>query len=48
MTYARELKISATTPGIKKYNSIIKKNENKHDKIALLAKSKLNSLEVLW
>ena len=32
---------------IKKYKSIIKKKKNKHDKIVLLAKSKLNSIEVL-
>ena len=28
------------------YKSIIKKERKKHDKIVLLAKSKLNSLEV--
>ena len=33
--------------GIKKYKSIIKKKKKKHDKILLLAKSKLNSIEVL-
>ena len=33
--------------GIKKYKSIIKKKKKKHDKIVLLAKSKLNSIEVL-
>ena len=32
---------------IRKYKSIIKKKKNKHDKIVLLAKSKLNSIEVL-
>ena len=36
------LKICATTAGIKKYKSIIKKNKKKYDKIVLLAKSKLN------
>ena len=41
------LKICAITTGIKKYKSIIKKNQKKHDKIALLAKSKLNIMEVL-
>ena len=41
------LKICATTAGIKNYNSIIKKNKKIHDKIVLLAKSKLNSIEVL-
>ena len=39
------LKICAITAGIKKYKSIIKKKN--HDKIALLAKSKLNRIEVL-
>ena len=38
------LKICAITVGIKKYKLIIKKEENKHDKIVLLARSKLNSL----
>ena len=41
------LKICAITAGIKKYESIIKKKKNKHDKLVLLAKSKLNSIEVL-
>ena len=36
------LKIFAITAGIKKYKSIIKKKKKKHDKIVLLAKSKLN------
>ena len=35
------------TAGIKKYKSIIKKNKNEHDKILSLAKSKLNSVEIL-
>ena len=35
------------TAGIKKYESIIKKNKNEHDKILSLAKSKLNSVEIL-
>ena len=39
------LKICTIAPGIKKYNSIITKK--KHDKIVLLARSKLNSIEVL-
>ena len=42
-----ELKICAITTGIKKYKSIIKKKKKKHDKIILLAKSKLNNIEVL-
>ena len=41
------LKICAITAGIKKYKSIIKKKKKKHDKIILLAKSKLNSIEIL-
>ena len=41
------LKICAIAAGIKKYKSIIKKKKKKHDKIVLLAKSKLNSIEVL-
>ena len=41
------LKICAITAGSKKYKSIIKKKTKKHDKIVLLAKSKLNSIEVL-
>ena len=34
------LKICAITAGIRKYKSVLKKNEKKHDKIVLLAKSK--------
>ena len=41
------LKICAITAGIKKYKSIIKKRKNNHEKIILLAKSKLNRIEVL-
>ena len=42
------LKICAIAAGIKKYKSIIKKKKKKrHDKIVLLAKSKLNSIAVL-
>ena len=37
----------AITAGIKKFKSMIKKKKRKHDKIVLLAKSKLNSIEVL-
>ena len=40
------LKICVTTAGIKRYESIIKKKK-RHDKIVLLAKSKLNSIEFL-
>ena len=35
------------TAGIKNYKSIIKKKKKKHDKIVLLAKTKLNFMEVL-
>ena len=41
------LKICAITAGIKIHKLIIKKNKQKHDKIVLSAKSKLNSMEVL-
>ena len=41
------LKICAITAEIKKYKSIIKKKKKKHDKIALLAKTKLNTIEVV-
>ena len=37
----------AITAGIKKYKSIIKKKKRKHDKIVLLGKDKLNTIEVL-
>ena len=43
---AIELKICAITAGIKNYKSMIKKRK-KHDEIVLLAKSNLNSLQVL-
>ena len=39
--------ICAIASRIKKYNSVIKKNKNKHDEIVLLAKSILNSIEIL-
>ena len=42
------LKICAIAAGIKKYKPVIKKNKkNKHNKIVLLAKSKLSSIEVV-
>ena len=41
------LKMCAIAAGIKKYQSIIKKKKKKHDEIVLLAKSKLNSIEIL-
>ena len=39
------LKICAITAGIKKYKPVIKKKKRKHDKIVLLSKSTLNSIE---
>ena len=44
MSSAVRLKICVITTGIKNYKSIMKK---KHDKLVLLAISKLNSIEVL-
>ena len=41
------LKICTITAGIKKYKAIIKKKKKKHDKTVLLAKSKLNRMEIL-
>ena len=41
------LRSCVITAVIKKRKSIIKKKKRKHDKIVLLAKSKLNSIEVL-
>ena len=40
------LNICAITAEIKKYRSITKKKKKKHDKIILLGKSKLNSIEI--
>ena len=44
---AAGLKIWAITAKIKTYKSIIKKEKKKHDKVASLAKFKLNRIEVL-
>ena len=41
------LKNCAITAGIKKYKSIINKKKKTHDKIVLLPKTKLTSMEVL-
>ena len=41
------LRSCVITAVIKKRKSIIKKKKRKHDKIVLLAKSKLNCIEVL-
>ena len=43
---AIRLKICVITTGINQYMSIIKKKKKKHDKIILLAKYELNSIEV--
>ena len=40
------LRICTITARLKNYQSIIKKQEKKHDKIELLAKPKLNSIEI--
>ena len=44
---ATGIKICAITAGITKYKSITEKKKNKHDKIVLLARTTLNSMEVL-
>ena len=44
---AMGIKICTKAAGIRKYESIIKKKKKKHNKIVLLAKSKLNSIEIL-
>ena len=41
------INICAITAGIKTYKSIINKKQKKHDKIVLLAKIKLNSIDIL-
>ena len=45
--FAIGLKICAITVGIKKFKSIIKKKKKRHEKIVLLAKSKLNNIKAL-
>ena len=47
MSSALGLKICAITAAIEKYMSAIKKEKKKHDKMVLIAKSKLSSTEVL-
>ena len=44
---AVRIKICAITAWIKKDKSIIKKKKKKHDKIVLLGKDKLNTIEIL-
>ena len=41
------IKICAIIAGIKKYESIIKKKRKKHEKLVLLGKAKLDTIEVL-
>ena len=41
------IKTRAITAGIKKYKSNIRKKEKKHDKIVLLGKTRLYTIEVL-
>ena len=41
------LKVCTIAAGIRKHKSIRKKKKKKHDKIVLLSKSKLSSIEVL-
>ena len=41
------MKMCAITTEIKKYKSVIKKKKKKHDKIVLLGKTKLDTMEVL-
>ena len=45
--YAVGSKICVITARIKKHKSVIKKKKKNHDKIILIAKAKLNSIEVL-
>ena len=47
MSSAIGLKICVITTEINKYKSIIMKKKKKHVKIVMLAKSKLNSIELL-
>ena len=41
------INICAITAGIKKYESMIKKKKNTHDKIVLIGKHKLNTINIL-
>ena len=42
------LNITGLTAWIKRYKSIIKKQKKEHDKIVLLGKSKLDTIEALF
>ena len=37
----------AITAGVKKYKSVIKKKKKKHDKMVLLRKAKLTTIEIV-
>ena len=41
------IKICAINEGLEEYKSIIKKKNKKHDKIVLLVKNKLNTIQAL-
>ena len=47
ITSSSVVNICAITTGIKNFKSVMKKKKNKHDKIVLLWKSKLHTIEVL-
>ena len=47
MISAVSIKISSITAVIKKSRWVVKKKKKKHDKIVLLGKDKLNTIEVL-
>ena len=47
LSFAIGIEICTITTGIKKYKSIIKNKNKIHDKIVLLGKDKLNTIEVL-
>ena len=47
MTAVNGLKICVLTAAIKKHKSITQEKKQKHDKIVMLAKSKLNSIDVV-
>ena len=46
-SFLKGIKICVIKAAIKMYKSIIKKKKKKYDKIVLLAKTKLNTIEVL-
>ena len=47
VSFAITIKMSEITARIKKYKSIIKEKKKKHDKIICLAKTKLNTTEIV-